>query len=125
MPKTAPLSNADRSASRQSAQTSPALMTAFLKEHLGPKLLASTVGTTSRTLGNWISGVPPRLDHERRLRACYQVFRVLESVEQAPTIRAWFMGMNPQLSDQSPAEALLGDRYQEVMTAARAFVAGG
>jgi hypothetical protein len=35
------------------------------------------------------------------------------------------MGMNPQLEDVSPAEALAEDRYREVMAAARAFVSGG
>ncbi|TCW18822.1 hypothetical protein EDD19_1484 [Dietzia cinnamea] len=35
------------------------------------------------------------------------------------------MGMNPQLDDVSPAEALADGQHREVMAAARAFVAGG
>lgn len=40
-------------------------------------------------------------------------------------IRAWFVGMNPQLDDDSPAEAIHGGRLKEAMAAARAFAAGG
>lgn len=40
-------------------------------------------------------------------------------------IRAWFMGMNPQLGDESPIEALREGRVRDVMAAARAFVNAG
>jgi hypothetical protein len=36
-----------------------------------------------------------------------------------------FMGMNPQLDDVSPAEALAEGRHRQVMAAARALVSGG
>lgn len=50
---------------------------------------------------------------------------MLKGDDADPTIRAWFMGMNPQLDDVSPAEALAEDRFREVLAAARAFLAGG
>lgn len=80
-----------------------------------------------QTAGRWASDAKrhPRDNHERRLRATYQVFQQLQAVEAAPTVRAWFMGMNPQLEDASPAEALAGDREREVLAAARAFITGG
>jgi hypothetical protein len=62
---------------------------------------------------------------ERRLREAYQVFQLVQSVESPHTVRAWFIGLNPQLDDESPAEALAEDRFREVMAAARAFVTGG
>jgi len=62
---------------------------------------------------------------EQRLRAAFQVFQLLVSVESPHTVRAWFTGMNPQLDDLSPAEALRGGQDRAVLAAARAFVAGG
>ena len=67
----------------------------------------------------------PRETAEKRLRAAYQVFRLLEGCEAFPTIRAWFMGMNPQLDDLSPTEAIANDQYRDVMSAARTFASGG
>lgn len=55
----------------------------------------------------------------------FQVVELLSPVEATPTIRAWFIGMNPQLDDESPTEAIRAGRHREVMAAARAFVAGG
>lgn len=59
------------------------------------------------------------------MRTAYQMFDLLESEESDHTIRAWFMGMNPQLDDESSAEALREDQHRAVMAAARAFLAGG
>jgi len=50
---------------------------------------------------------------------------VLRGTESDHTIRAWFIGMNPQLDDVSPAEAISAGKYREVIVAARAFLAGG
>lgn len=49
---------------------------------------------------------------------------MLESVEADATIRAWFLGSNPQLDDLSPAEALREGLNRETLAAARAFLAG-
>ena len=100
---------------------------ASLKGRLGSKLLALTIGASDRTVDRWVeqkSG-PTRLEQELRLRTAYQVFEMLKGDDADPTIRAWFMGMNPQLDDVSPAEALAEDRFREVLAAARAFLAGG
>jgi len=53
------------------------------------------------------------------------VFQLLMSVESPHTVRAWFTGMNPQLDDLSPAEAVRGGQDRAALAAARAFVAGG
>jgi hypothetical protein len=97
----------------------------FLRGHLGGPLTALLAGVDSRTIARWATDeMPPRETAEKRLRSAYQVFRLLEVVEASPTIRAWFMGMNPQLDDLSPAEAIAKDQYREVMSAARAFASG-
>lgn len=76
--------------------------------------------TTRRALGVRIPGAG-----EANLRVAFQVFRLIQTVDAPQTVRAWFMGMNPQLDDVSPAEALSEGAHREVMAAARAFVAGG
>lgn len=99
----------------------------FLAEHLGRRLLAMAIGVDHRTIERWIADPErqPRFDAETRLRAAYQVFQELQPFEAPVTIRAWFMGMNPQLDDLSPAEAIRDDRSREVMSAARAFINAG
>ena len=41
------------------------------------------------------------------------------------TVRAWFIGMNPHLADDSPADAIREGRFQEALGAAKSFVAYG
>jgi hypothetical protein len=43
---------------------------------------------------------------------------------RSETVRAWFVGMNPDLDDQAPA-LLLGDDPHAVLLAARSFLANG
>lgn len=99
----------------------------FLNEHLGAHLLALTVGVNPRTVGRWLTDPERtlRFDSEMRLREAYQIFRAVQEVEASPTVRAWFMGMNPQLEDRSPAEAIRDGDARDVMAAARAFVNAG
>jgi hypothetical protein len=81
---------------------------------------------SERTVQRWASGdLSPSAKDEKVLRDAYQVYALLLTVEGDHTVRAWFMGMNPQLEDESPAEALAAGRNREVMAAARAFVNGG
>ncbi|TQO19859.1 hypothetical protein FB472_1452 [Rhodoglobus vestalii] len=92
---------------------------------LGRQLLGSIVDKSPRSVLRWVNGeTTPTSEDERRLRNAYQVYALLSSEEGDHTIRAWFMGMNPQLEDHSPAEALAEDRARDVMVAARAFING-
>lgn len=114
------------SAHRDTLRLEPQEIAKILKRHLGTKLLALLAGVEGRTVNRWAAGQDaPRDSHAARLRIAYQAFLIMEPVEAPPTIRAWFMGMNPQLDDSSPAEALAEDQFREVLSAARAFVAGG
>jgi hypothetical protein len=97
-----------------------------LKRMMGPKLLALAIGVDDSTIDRWIGAKSqPNLQNEAKVRACYQVYELLKPVDESPTIRAWFMGMNPQLDDRSPAEAVAEGDLREVLMAARAFRAGG
>lgn len=125
MPRTA-IHNDERTAASQLRPIDLESIVAFLCENLGKRLLALTVGVDRRTVDRWMTGsTQPQFDQERKLRDAYQVFRQVESVEAAPTVRAWFMGMNPQLDDLSPAEAISEGRARETLAAARAFVNAG
>jgi hypothetical protein len=110
----------------QSVQDPLAEIVSFLRDHLGASLVAFMAGAETRNVIRWANGeVTPRDVAERRLRAAYQVYKLLEPHEAPQTIRAWFMGMNPQLDDASPAEVIVGDRGRDAMVAARAFASGG
>lgn len=116
----------DRPTSRDSAGAWTWWRRAAVKELLGPKLAGFTFGVSLTTVDRWASSkVTPGLDRERRVRAAYQILELLRPVEAAPTIRAWFIGMNPQLDDRAPAEAIAEGDLRETLAAARAFAAGG
>ncbi|GAA1698925.1 MULTISPECIES: hypothetical protein [Dietzia] len=97
----------------------------FLIDHLGSALTAHIAGVDRRTVSRWAEGAAARASGEANLRVAFQVFQLIQTVDAPQTVRAWFMGMNPQLDDVSPAEALADGQHREVMAAARAFVAGG
>lgn len=98
----------------------------FLAEHLGRQLLAIAVGAAPSSIDRWATGTSkPQPAAERRLLAAYAVWQVVAEVEAPATVRAWFMGMDPQLDDLSPAEAIADDRSRDAIAAARAFVQGG
>ena len=99
---------------------------AALQTQLGQALLGVIVNKTERTLTRWAkAAVRPPHASEQLLRDTFQVFELLTSAESADVARAWFMGMNPQLDDESPAEALSTGRARDVMAAARAFINAG
>jgi hypothetical protein len=77
-------------------------------------------------VSGWVKGEHrPRADAEARLRFAYQVFHPLQSEESPHTVRAWFIGLNPQLADESPSSMIQEGNYKDVLIAARAFLAGG
>ena len=120
------MSTTTRSSHAAGAQVALTDQVAAVKELLGPKLAGFTFGVSLTTVDRWASGkVSPGLDRERRVRAAYQILELLRPVEAAPTIRAWFIGMNPQLDDRAPAEAIAVGDLRETLAAARAFAAGG
>ena len=99
----------------------------YLQEALGQKLVAYMADVNDpKGVGRWAQGTQaPRDDAERRLRAAFQIFHLLLGEDSPHVIRAWFIGMNPQLDDDSPAEAIHDGRLKDALEAAKAFVAGG
>ena len=115
-------------AHRSTVESSVADVAAFLQDALGQKLVAYMVGVEDpKTVGRWASEkrVPQDVEVEKRLREAHQIFRLLMTKESPHTVRAWFVGMNPQLDDETPAAAIREGRSRDVLVAARAFLAGG
>jgi hypothetical protein len=90
------------------------------------RLVAVIAGVSDvKAVGKWARGMrSSHPDTERTLRAAFHVTQLLLQQESAPTVRAWMMGMNPELENQAPA-LLLADHPQEVLRATRNFLAHG
>lgn len=114
-------------AHREAMDTSAKDIAKFLQDSLGQKLVAYMTGVKDpNTVGRWASGaVEPRSGNDERLRTIFQIFNLLMDQESRHTVRAWFVGLNPQLDDTSPATAIAEGNVKDVMVAAKAFLAGG
>lgn len=114
-------------AHRETVEADVADITRYLEDTLGPKLVAHLAGVeNARTVARWANGERrPRTDSEERLRCAYYVFRILNEVESSHTVRAWFAGMNPLLDEKAPVGVIRAGRFEDVVAAAKAFVADG
>lgn len=123
----AQLRSASQEAHRKSVESTIQDVVGYMQEVLGQKLVAYIAGVSdSRTVARWAAGErTPRAEHEQRVRCAYQIFQLLLAEEAPHTVRAWFLGLNPQLDDESPAESIRKDMFREVLVAAKAFLAGG
>lgn len=79
-----------------------------------------------KTIARWASGETTeiRVESEQRLRTAYEIMRLLLQYDSPQTVRAWFIGLNPELDDMSPIEAIHDGLLREARSAARAFVTG-
>jgi hypothetical protein len=101
----------------------------FLQEVLSRRLTAYITGVgDGKTVSRWANGEVTEIrdnEVEKRLRAAYEIVRLLLTGDAAQTVKAWFIGLNPELDDVSPAEAIRGGQLKESLAAARAFLIGG
>ena len=116
-------------AHRQAVRVSIQDAAASLQELLSRRVTAYLVGVgDGKTVSRWASGDVSEIrepDTERRLRRAYEIAQLLLQFDSPATVRAWFIGLNPQLGDVSPAEAIHDGKLQDAIIAARAFIAGG
>jgi hypothetical protein len=105
---------------------------AELRELLTGRLVAYIAGVTeTRAVNEWADGTRSirNPDTEARLRLALQIAVMLAEADEARVVQAWFMGLNPQLDDRSPARLLRDGELDEVgpavLGAARAFLAAG
>ena len=112
------------------AVSAPVSEIAGLLQHLLSRRLTAYVAGVSdgKTVSRWANGEVAEIrDHtmEQRLRTTYEIAQLLMGYDSAQTVKAWFIGLNPQLGDVSPAEAIRDGRLREALAAARAFTVGG
>lgn len=115
-------------AHRQSVNASAAEVAGYLQELLSRRLVAYIAGVKdAKTVTRWASGEVEnvREENEKKLRTAYEIAQLLVRFDSPRVVKAWFIGLNPQLGDVSPAEAIHDGDLKEAMSAARAFVAGG
>jgi hypothetical protein len=113
-------------AHRKATEATIADLVRTLQEVLGRQLVAALANVDPKTVDRWIEGqTKPRAESERRLRTAFQIYQLLLSRDSEHTARAWFLGLNPQLDDVSPIEALKENRLREVVVAAKSFTLGG
>ncbi len=114
---------------REAMRITPAEGAAALRDVLTPRLAAYVTGVeATRTVARWARGETASLreGHTTRLRAAYEIVRLLQGAHEAPaTIQAWFLGTNPALDDRSPARALHDGDLAGARTAAVSFLAEG
>ena len=115
-------------AHRQSVHASLDEVAGYLQELLSRRLVAYIAGVkNAKTVTRWARGEVRnvRYENEKRLRTAYEISQLLVGFDSPRVVKAWFIGLNPQLGDVSPAEAIHDGGLKEAMSAARAFVAGG
>ena len=99
----------------------------FLSDELGRSLTAHIANVSDlKAVTEWANGA--RVPHEgaqQRLRAAFQIFHELQNDDSSHTVRQWFIGMNPQLNDEAPADLIRDGRYKDVLIAARVYITGG
>jgi hypothetical protein len=123
----------DLAAQRESVTLSLPQLVSALVDILGKKLTAYIVSAKDvRTVDRWRSSDQSLKAYkgvETKLRVAYHVVKLLSEYESHRVVQSWFMGLNPELDDRSPArllrEADIESSGPEVLRAARAFLAGG
>lgn len=99
-------------------------VTERLRVILGTKLVAYIAGVPTRSVLGWVGGgtTGPSDANQQRLRAALRAADYLQQCEGSATVQSWFMGMNTDLDDQSPAK-LLRDSEDPTADAAVVFSA--
>ncbi|MFF3726924.1 XRE family transcriptional regulator [Streptomyces erythrochromogenes] len=122
----AAIDEAANRAYRNTAELKITEIASFLQEQFSQRVVARIAGIEDpKQVGRWSRGQnEPRFDSEFRLRTAFQVFRYIEECENRHVARAWMMGMNPQLEDESPLLAIADEKFKEVMAAARSYRQG-
>lgn len=118
------LRSVPQQAHRKTIESSIPDVVRYLQEVLGQKLVAYIADVSDpRTVSRWAAVErAPRTDHEQRLRCAYQTFQLLLSRETPDIVRAWFLGLDPQLDDESPAQRIRDGAFRDVLIAAKAFL---
>ncbi len=88
-----------------------------LNAGLGPTLVAALTGSKDRKLPiRWAhaDGPEPGTAFRRRLLLAHRVWTLIAPGETAEVARAWFIGANPFLDEDTPLTAIREDRARPV-----------
>lgn len=98
----------------------------YLNAVLGVKLVAVLTGVNDPTVvERWANGENAPDEAETKLRAAYKITRLIGRADSFEVARAWMVGVNHQLDDESPVMVIQEGRFDEVYIAARNFLNGG
>lgn len=100
----------------------------FMQELLSRQLVARIAGVNGKSVTRWATGEITEIRDpttEQRLRASYEIAQLLLGNDSPQTVRAWFIGLNPNLNDIPPVDAIADGKLKDVLAAARAFAASG
>lgn len=116
-------------AHRRSVSDPLTTIAGVLQDVLSRRVTAFIVGVRdAKSVSRWASGEVTEIrdpEVEQRLRTTYAIVQMLLGLDAPVTIRAWFLGMNPELEDASPAEAIRDGNGRDAMSAARVFITNG
>ena len=89
----------------------------LLRGALGPAIAGGLAGVGTAGLRTW----SPSKEEAQRIATAASVWVTVSHADGDATARAWFIGSNPWLGGESPVEALMSGRLEDVRTAAAAF----
>ena len=127
---TSELSRPDLFAHREALRLPAPKVVEKLVEIVGRKLTSYIGGVKdARAVDRWIAGGAIYGGAESRLRFAFQVARALSELDSPAVVQAWLMGVNPELGDRIPLRLMRENEIdavaQAILSAARAFLAGG
>lgn len=94
----------------------------YLTDKLGPSLVGVMSGQEGGApLKTWMVQ-PPTGEDEARLRAGYEITKLLVNAEGVHIARAWLIGMNPQLADENPLMEIGKGNGNTVLLAAKSYL---
>jgi len=106
-PGTATPQEAEDRAFKEATTQSPAAMTRYLLETVGPRVTAASLGLSdARQLRRWSTGEaePRQVLIADRLRTLFRVVFEITAVFGAATAATFLRSSNPQLDDSAPLE---------------------
>lgn len=88
-----------------------------LRDALGPTIAGGLAGVGKVGISRW----SPSIEEEQRIAMATSVWVTVSRADDDDTARGWFVGLNPWLGGESPVDALISGRLQDVRAAATAF----
>lgn len=96
-----------------------------LNAALGPTLVSTLAGAKDTTVSlQWAGGVgeQPGAEIMTRLTFAHEQWHRVADTEGEQVARAWFIGANPWLGDDTPITAIREDRLKDVNNASQALI---